>query len=160
MYGDRLRTYRKAKRMTLKQLAKRLGIQHGAISQLETNKTNPSAKTLESYCKHTDINVEWLLTGEGSMIRSIGTVEENDNSLARFRSVKTEIQALVGDLIDILESDDLIVKTAITESIKAFKISVDRKAKLEESDVESDFKTRESLGESKHLSDKHRVGGE
>jgi len=148
MYGDRLRTYRKTKKLTLKQLAERLGIQHGAISQLETNKTNPSAKTLESYCKHTDINIEWLLTGEGTMIRSVSDASSKEAPVVfrgrGTRPVKADVQALVNDLIDILESDDAVMKTAITENIKAFKVSVDRKTKLDRSDAEIDFKTQGS----------------
>ncbi|NLT24665.1 MAG: helix-turn-helix domain-containing protein [Syntrophorhabdus sp.] len=160
MIGKRIEEYRLHKGYKVAELARIIGIAQGSLSEIKNEHSEPRADTLEKIVRNTDVDAHWLLTGEGSMIRSTQTIEEGDTPLTRLRSVKPGTQALVSDLIDILESDDAIMKTAITENIKAFKISVDRKAKLEKSDVESDFKTRESLGESKHRRDKHRVGGE
>jgi len=63
------------------------------------------------------------------------------------RHIDSEIQPLVDALIDILESDDTIIKTAITENIKAFKESVNRKLIIDKDVCETDFKTAESTGE-------------
>lgn len=160
MIGERLKQYTDVKGINFSKLSKLTGIPQGALSEIRNGKRDPGAETLRKLVTNTDISAHWLLTGEGSMIRSIGTTEENGSSLAKLRSAKADVQVLVSDLIDILESNDVIIKTAITENIRAFKISVDRKAKLEESDVETDFKTRGSSRESKHLRDKQRAGGE
>jgi transcriptional regulator with XRE-family HTH domain len=159
MIGERLKQYTDAKGINFSKLSKLSGIPQGALSEIRNGKRDPGAETLKKLITNTDISAHWLLTGEGSMIRSIGTIEENDTSLTKLRSVKSDIQALVSDLVDILESDDVVMKTAITENIRAFKISVDRKAKLDSSDAEIDFKTQGSSRESKHLRDKHREGG-
>lgn len=160
MIGRRIEEYRLYKGYKVAELARIIGISQGSLSEIKNEHSEPRADTLEKIVRNTDLDAHWLLTGEGSMIRGVvETIENDDTSLTKLRSVKGSTQALVSDLIDILESDDVVMKTAITENIKAFKISVDRKAKLEKSDVESDFKTRESPGESKHRRDKHRVGG-
>lgn len=63
------------------------------------------------------------------------------------RILNADMAALVNDLIDILESDDTIIKTAITENLKAFKESVGRKKKLDKAPAETDFKTQEAKRE-------------
>jgi transcriptional regulator with XRE-family HTH domain len=159
MIGERLKQYADAKNINFSKLSKLTGIPQGALSEIRNGKRDPGAETLRKLITNTDISAHWLLTGEGPMMRGIQTIEEDDAPLTKLRSVKADVQALVSDLIDILESDDDVMKTAITENIRAFKISVDRKAKLEKSDVEADFKSGESSRESKQLGDKHRVGG-
>lgn len=63
--GKRLKEYRLSQGMTLVQFAKIIGISHGSLSDIERGKTSPSAETLSSLVRHTDINPTWLLIGEG-----------------------------------------------------------------------------------------------
>jgi len=161
MIGRRIEEYRLHKGYKVGELARIIGISQGSLSEIKNEKSEPRADTLEKVVRNTDINAHWLLTGEGPMIKGpdhTGETPASDIEL-KLRSAKAGIKTLVGDLIDILESDDVVMKTAITENIKAFKVSVDRKAKLDSSDAETDFKTRGSSRESKHLRDKHRAGG-
>jgi transcriptional regulator with XRE-family HTH domain len=62
--GERLKSYRKGKNLTLVQIANLIGISHSSLSSLENNKSRPAAETLSNLCRHTDIDIEWLLTGE------------------------------------------------------------------------------------------------
>ncbi|MDD2467315.1 MAG: helix-turn-helix transcriptional regulator [Desulfobulbus sp.] len=62
--GDRIKSFRIEKKLTLVQLSDLIGISHGSLSGLENNKSKPSAETLSSFCLYTDIDIKWLLTGE------------------------------------------------------------------------------------------------
>ncbi len=65
--GERIKSFRKNKGLNLVQLADLIGISHGSLSGLENNKSKPSAETLSNFCLNTEINIKWLLTGEGPM---------------------------------------------------------------------------------------------
>jgi len=67
--GQRLRAYRKSKESKGYQFAKKIGISQGSLPELENEISLPSAKTLKGLCLKTDINIYWLLTGKGKMIR-------------------------------------------------------------------------------------------
>lgn len=67
--GGRLRSFRRMEKLTGVQLSKIIGISQGSLSDIETNKTTPSTKTLEGLIRNTDINIEWLITGEGAIKR-------------------------------------------------------------------------------------------
>jgi transcriptional regulator with XRE-family HTH domain len=49
--GDRIRSIRKVKRMTIEEVAKRAGVTIGLISQIERNLANPSVKSLRKIAK-------------------------------------------------------------------------------------------------------------
>lgn len=65
--GDRLKQFRISKSYKVMDFSKLLGISQGSLSGLENNKSKPSAETLANLVLHTDINMKWLLTGQGSM---------------------------------------------------------------------------------------------
>lgn len=67
--GKRLKTWRKSGSLTLVKLGKLIGISQSSLSELENGKSLPSAGTLKGLCLNTDLNLYWLLTGEGSMRR-------------------------------------------------------------------------------------------
>ena len=62
--GDRLRTYRKKFGKNGIDFSTLIGISQGSLSDIETNKTKPSTNTLAGLIRNTDIDIEWLLTGE------------------------------------------------------------------------------------------------
>ncbi len=72
MVSRRLKEYRLKKEMKSQDLAKQIGISQGSYSDLERGKTTPSSETLEKLIRQTDINLYWLLTGEGPMTREAG----------------------------------------------------------------------------------------
>jgi len=67
--GQRLRAFRKSKNLKGFQFAKKIGISQGSLSEQENDISLPSAKTLKGLCLKTDINIHWLLTGQGKMLR-------------------------------------------------------------------------------------------
>lgn len=62
--GPRIRKWRKATPMKGYELAKKLKISQGSLSDIENGKSNPSAATIVSFIKNTDINYHWMLTGK------------------------------------------------------------------------------------------------
>lgn len=67
--GQRLRAWRKSIPLTLVGLAKKIQVSQATLSELENNKSLPSAGTLTNLCVYSDLNLRWVLTGEGPMVR-------------------------------------------------------------------------------------------
>ena len=68
--GERLRRWRKLQKLTLTQLAKKIGTGITTLSEIETNKALPSLETLARLHKKTDINIFWLMFKEGEMTQN------------------------------------------------------------------------------------------
>ncbi len=66
--GGRLKYWRKVSRLRLVDVAALIQVSQGSLSDLENDKSLPSATTLTGLCQKTDMNLYWLLTGEGSMV--------------------------------------------------------------------------------------------
>jgi len=66
MIGPRIRELRKMKGANVTNFAEIIGISQGSLSDIENGKTNPSADTLASIVRKTDIDAGWLLTGVGT----------------------------------------------------------------------------------------------
>ena len=66
--GGRLKYWRKVSRLRLVDVATLIQVSQGSLSDLENDKSLPSATTLTGLCQKTDMNLCWLLTGEGSMV--------------------------------------------------------------------------------------------
>jgi len=67
--GKRLKNYRKHSMLKLIEFSKKIRESQGSLSDLEHDKSLPSATTLANLCIFSDINIYWLLTGRGPMIR-------------------------------------------------------------------------------------------
>lgn len=67
--GTRLKGWRKHSMLKLVELSKKIRVSQGSLSDLENDKSLPSATTLANLCMFSDINIYWLLTGRGPMIR-------------------------------------------------------------------------------------------
>lgn len=65
--GSRLREWRKSIHIKSYELAKIIHISQGSLSDIENNKSLPSADTIAKLFQHTTINIIWLLTGKGAM---------------------------------------------------------------------------------------------
>jgi transcriptional regulator with XRE-family HTH domain len=66
--GGRLKYWRKVSQLRLVDVAALIQVSQGSLSDLENDKSLPSATTLTGLCQKTDMNLYWLLTGEGSMV--------------------------------------------------------------------------------------------
>jgi phage repressor protein C with HTH and peptisase S24 domain len=61
--GKRIKELRVSKGYTQKSLAKKLSVTPMAISQWETDKTEPKGSHLRAFCTLFDVSLEWLSTG-------------------------------------------------------------------------------------------------
>lgn len=73
--GDRLRQWRKTLPLKSYQLAKLIHISQGSLSDIENNKSLPSADTIAKLYQHSNLNILWLLTGKGPMRKGKGLAE-------------------------------------------------------------------------------------
>lgn len=60
-FGEKIRNARKAKKLTQKQLAQKIGAAHNSISDWENNKNKPDPNTIEFLCGVLDITPNYLL---------------------------------------------------------------------------------------------------
>lgn len=59
-FGDKLRTVRERKKITLKEVAEKAGLSESLISQIERNKVSPAIDTLLLIAEILDIDLEYL----------------------------------------------------------------------------------------------------
>jgi transcriptional regulator with XRE-family HTH domain len=59
--GERLRAARGAQRLSLRELARRLGVSPSLISQIETGRANPSVSTLYAIAAELDVSLDELM---------------------------------------------------------------------------------------------------
>lgn len=67
--GSRLKDYRTHKVQTLAEFSFHTGIGIATLSEIENGKVTPSVNTLVKLYRNSNIGLEWLLMGEGSMLR-------------------------------------------------------------------------------------------
>ncbi|WP_195572469.1 helix-turn-helix domain-containing protein [Paenibacillus sp. 1001270B_150601_E10] len=59
--GDRLRKFRREKKLTTTQLSKQSGVTQSTISEIENNNRSPQLDTLEKICQALEISMTELL---------------------------------------------------------------------------------------------------
>ena len=103
--GERLRLWRKSSMMKLLDVKKMIGVSQGSLSDLENNKSLPSAGTLTQLCLKTDLNICWLLTGTGPVARKVGQGEDETTFETSHLSIMQDrnLRELVGVLIKIYQ---------------------------------------------------------
>ena len=61
--GKRLFHYRDSLGINVIKFSKKIKISQGTLSELENGISAPSARTLANLCAYTNVDIEWLLTG-------------------------------------------------------------------------------------------------
>lgn len=61
MIGERLRTARKNKKLTLEEVARKLSTSHTTISRYEQEKRKPDPQVLRAFCELYDVSADYLL---------------------------------------------------------------------------------------------------
>lgn len=84
--GERVKTVRKSKEMTMEEFGKRLGVTRTAISNIEKGYRGLTEQMLKSICREFSVDEEWLRTGDGDMPQKLSEEEE--------------VSALVSDLLE------------------------------------------------------------
>jgi transcriptional regulator with XRE-family HTH domain len=74
--GARLTRYRLFLNQIMSEFEQLTNIPQSTLSAIENNKYEPSLDTLKKLVLTTDLNIHWLLTGEGEMLREEMEVEK------------------------------------------------------------------------------------
>ena len=67
-FNKRFKEFRNKIRYSQTELAKKIGVSSAFISLIENGNSNPSIESLSKIAKAFDLNISWLLTGEGEML--------------------------------------------------------------------------------------------
>jgi len=111
--GGRLRLFREMNNHKLIPFAKLLGISHGSLSNIENNKTKPSADPLGALIHKTNINIYWLFTGEGNPFI--------DRSISKKVIEEVPISEMLSMTNTVLESETVYSETLAANIKSSFK---------------------------------------
>ena len=73
---ERIKSVRKALKLTQQEFADRLMIKRGAIANYELGRNAPIDAVVSLICKEFNVNEQWLRTGEGEMFNKMSRDEE------------------------------------------------------------------------------------
>lgn len=117
--GKRIRLVRDKKGITQSELGEKLGIQFQHVSKYERGETVPTWENLIKLHEFYDVNINWLLTGKGTMFVSPLTYSVADNqSLAAIRDLDSDDQ--LDEIITELRNDQEL-KNLIYDYIKNYR---------------------------------------
>lgn len=87
--GKRLKQFRIIKNLTQLDLAELMHTSQAYIGYLENDKKTPGANLLTNLKINSDISIDWLLTGKGSMFLSAES--DNDPNVVNIKLKKGQI---------------------------------------------------------------------
>lgn len=70
---DRIKSVRKALKMTQQEFADRIGIKRNTVGLYEIGQSGISDTVIKAICREFDVNEEWLRTGSGPMFKEVDT---------------------------------------------------------------------------------------
>jgi transcriptional regulator with XRE-family HTH domain len=123
--GQRLRAWRKSVPFKLMQLSAKIQVSQGSLSDLENDKSLPSATTLANLSMYTDLNIYWLLTGKGPVLKGSDPEMERATETSRlyedfmFMMQDRKLKGEVEKLIQIYQQGNAAKKAQITGFLSA-----------------------------------------
>ncbi len=75
-FGDRLVIFREKMGLSQQELAEKIGIKPQALARYEKNKSKPSIDLAKKLTNLFNLNTNWLLTGEGEMLKSTKDIQD------------------------------------------------------------------------------------
>ena len=114
--GARLRYWRKLSGLRLVDMAEMINVSQGSLSDLENNKSLPSSGTLIGLCKKTELNICWLLTGEGRVTVSSQAEEKEISIVQDFMNLMQDrdFRKMITKVISIFKRERLLRKPRFT----------------------------------------------
>jgi len=89
--GFRIREWRKKAGMKCFELAKKLKVSQGALSEIENEKSTPSAATIVAFMEHTDIDIYWMLLGKLDHVHGQEKIERDPSFVINLNSQVNEV---------------------------------------------------------------------
>ncbi len=113
--GGRLKYWRKVSRLRLVDVATLIQVSQGSLSDLENDKSLPSAVTLTGLCQKTDMNLYWLLTGEGTMASKEGRLQVESSAVSNLMAwmQDKDFRKTVMKLLNVFEKGSTAQKAQI-----------------------------------------------
>lgn len=94
--GKRIRRLREDRKLSQEQLAKRIGIKQGSLTQIETGVTKaPAAETLIALARVFEVDPAWLMTGKGTQQPVATLTDPESELLLLFRALTSEGRAYI-----------------------------------------------------------------
>ena len=99
--GERIKRARDLTRLSQTDVANMFGITREAVSLWESGDSRPDQEKILKLAEILEVNVRWLLSGEGPMKQDeLGILEDFDRVMVRLgRRVKPEDRELVTELV-------------------------------------------------------------
>jgi transcriptional regulator with XRE-family HTH domain len=105
--GKRIRRLREDRKLSQEQLAKRIGIKQGSLTQIETGITKaPAASTLVAMARVFEVDPAWLMTGKGTQHPVATLTEPEAELLLLFRALTNEGRAYILARINSLHREE------------------------------------------------------
>lgn len=123
--GARLRAWRKSVPLKLMELSRLIKVSQGSLSDLENDKSLPSATTLSNLSIYTDLNIYWLLNGRGPVIREKGPETDKSTEQTRlyedfmFMMQDRKLKGVVETVINVYKEGDSKKKAQIQGFLSA-----------------------------------------
>lgn len=113
-----LRTLRKEKGLSMKELGRIIGVAESTISQYETGKRQPDFETLLKLGEYFDVSVDYLLRGEDSRHAAVLSVRDERDISKKLQQTLEQLEASQDALMfDGTPIDDL-TKELLLSSLK------------------------------------------
>ena len=91
-FGDRVAAAREARQLSVRMLAKRLGVATKTVEGWENDISEPRANKLQMLSGVLNVSMPWLLTGEGEGLeQDTATPGEVSELLTEIRTLRTEM---------------------------------------------------------------------
>lgn len=134
LFGQRLKKFRKYKGLNLVNISEKLKVSQGFLSDVENGKACLSLDALLSLLSiFTDLNPNWLLTGEGEMLRGQGqaALAQQQAQPGGIFDRNPEVMELLEDARYVLTSGNFFAYSALERNIKYFRHAVAVEKELE-----------------------------
>lgn len=105
--NERLKSVRKALKLSQDAFAEKIGMRGSAISMLESGNRNITEQVVKSICREFNVDYLWLTTGEGEMFTDLP--ESLLDELASEYDLTDEEKAIVHDFLSLTKDERAIV---------------------------------------------------
>ncbi|MCI0513972.1 helix-turn-helix domain-containing protein [candidate division KSB1 bacterium] len=116
--GARIKAFRKDQKLTQQKFGEIIGINFQHVSKYERGEFIPSFENLLKFIHYFSVNVNWLLTGEGTMY--LGGKVKYPISEEEANQVIRDEDSVLGEIMDILRKN-VKLKLVIYDFLKSFK---------------------------------------